>query len=132
VRRSDKCRALSALCRADLPSAQCRLVARKLKGLTDLVPVTPVSPVQATRSRQFGGPQRADADLLLLARSGARSSSALLAEIERLRRLPGLAVTVSRGQIKAGYHSIKTLNPRRIVPAGPESVAMQLRTAQQA
>ena len=37
-------------------------------------------------------------------------------------RLPGVAETVDIDHIKAGYYSIKTLNPSGIVPVGPETV----------
>lgn len=42
--------------------------------------------------------------------------------MERVLRLPGVAETVDIGHIKAGYYSIKALNPPGIVPAGPEHV----------
>jgi glutathionyl-hydroquinone reductase len=38
-------------------------------------------------------------------------------------RLPGVRETVNLTHIKAGYYSIKALNPSGIVPAGPEHVA---------
>ena len=34
--------------------------------------------------------------------------------------VPGVAETVSIEHIKAGYYSIKTLNPNGIVPKGPD------------
>lgn len=46
----------------------------------------------------------------------------LQAYMERVLRLPGVAETVDIGHIKAGYYSIKALNPPGIVPAGPEHV----------
>lgn len=42
--------------------------------------------------------------------------------MERVLRLPGVAETVDIDHIKAGYYSIKTLNPSGIVPVGPETV----------
>jgi len=44
---------------------------------------------------------------------------ALSAYLERLLALPGVAETVSIDHIKAGYYSIKALNPTGIIPAGP-------------
>jgi putative glutathione S-transferase len=41
---------------------------------------------------------------------------------ERILRLPGVAETVNLDHIKAGYYSIKALNPTGIVPAGPDHV----------
>jgi glutathionyl-hydroquinone reductase len=43
----------------------------------------------------------------------------LSAYLERVRALPGVAGTVNIDHIKAGYYSIKALNPSGIVPAGP-------------
>ena len=42
--------------------------------------------------------------------------------MERVLRLPGVAETVDIDHIKAGYYSVKALNPSGIVPAGPTSV----------
>ncbi|WP_333815865.1 glutathione S-transferase family protein [Tabrizicola sp.] len=42
--------------------------------------------------------------------------------MKRILRLPGVAQTVNLDHIKAGYYSIKALNPLGIVPAGPEHV----------
>jgi putative glutathione S-transferase len=42
--------------------------------------------------------------------------------MERALRLPGVAETVDIDHIKAGYYSIKALNPSGIVPVGPENV----------
>lgn len=50
----------------------------------------------------------------------------LSAYMERILRLPGVAGTVNLDQIKAGYSSIKALNPTGIVPAGPDHVAKLL------
>lgn len=41
----------------------------------------------------------------------------------RVLRLPGVADTVNLDHIKAGYYSIKALNPSRIAPVGPDHVA---------
>jgi putative glutathione S-transferase len=46
----------------------------------------------------------------------------LQAYMERVMRLPGVAETVDIGHIKAGYYSVKALNPPGIVPAGPDHV----------
>ena len=44
---------------------------------------------------------------------------ALAAYMERVHRLPGIAETVDIDHIKAGYYSLKALNPTGIVPVGP-------------
>lgn len=44
---------------------------------------------------------------------------ALAAYLDRVLALPGVAETVNIDHIKAGYYSIKALNPTGIVPAGP-------------
>lgn len=46
--------------------------------------------------------------------------AALSAYLERMLGVPGVAETVSIDHIKRGYHSIKSLNPSRIVPLGPD------------
>eukprot|EP01037_Dinobryon_pediforme_P013281 gene13281-13391_t len=43
----------------------------------------------------------------------------LSAFIEATLQVPGIAATVSIDHIKRGYYSIKSLNPNRIVPLGP-------------
>lgn len=50
----------------------------------------------------------------------------LSAYMERVLRLPGVRDTVDIKHIKAGYYSIKALNPNGIVPAGPDHVAALL------
>lgn len=50
----------------------------------------------------------------------------LAAYMERILRLPGVRETVNIDHIKAGYYSIKALNPSGIVPAGPEHVTALL------
>ncbi len=55
----------------------------------------------------------------------------LQAYMERVLCLPGVAETVDIGHIKAGYYSIKALNPPGIVPAGPEHL-LRLVTAAKA
>ena len=52
----------------------------------------------------------------------------LQAYMERILRLPGIAGTVNLDHIKAGYYSIRALNPTGIVPAGPDHVAALLRS----
>ena len=46
----------------------------------------------------------------------------LSAYMERILRLPGVRETVNLDHIKAGYYSIKALNPSGIVPVGPDHV----------
>lgn len=50
----------------------------------------------------------------------------LQAHMERILRLPGVRPTVNMAHIKAGYYSIKALNPTGIVPAGPDHVTALL------
>ncbi len=54
----------------------------------------------------------------------------LQAYMERILRLPGVAETVNLSHIKAGYYSIKALNPSGIVPAGPAHVTALLESVQ--
>lgn len=42
--------------------------------------------------------------------------------VQRLLAVPGVSETVSIPHIKAGYYSIKALNPSGIIPAGPQDV----------
>ena len=44
---------------------------------------------------------------------------AMLTYVERIYALPGIPETVNLDHIKAGYYSIKALNPSGIVPVGP-------------
>ncbi|MBB3064350.1 glutathione S-transferase family protein [Limibacillus halophilus] len=44
---------------------------------------------------------------------------AISAYIERIYALPGVSETVNLDHIKAGYYSIKALNPSGIIPVGP-------------
>lgn len=46
----------------------------------------------------------------------------LHAYVRRILALEGVAKTVNLEHIKAGYYSIKTLNPNGIVPVGPASI----------
>ncbi len=46
--------------------------------------------------------------------------------MERVLRLPGVRETVNIDHIKAGYYSIKALNPNGIVPLGPDHVTALL------
>ena len=46
--------------------------------------------------------------------------------MERVLGIPGVVETVSMDHIKAGYYSIKALNPSGIVPAGPISVSQMM------
>ena len=50
----------------------------------------------------------------------------LSAYIARVLRLPGVRETVNLDHIKAGYYSIKALNPSGIVPIGPDHVIQLL------
>lgn len=54
----------------------------------------------------------------------------LSAYMARVLRLPGVRDTVNLDHIKAGYYSIKALNPNGIVPVGPDHVISLLETAQ--
>ena len=53
----------------------------------------------------------------------------LQAYMTRILQLPGVARTVSLDHIKAGYYSIKALNPTGIVPAGPDHVTALIAAA---
>lgn len=46
----------------------------------------------------------------------------LLAYIQRIYQLKGIQETVNANHIKAGYYSIKALNPTGLVPIGPKSL----------
>ena len=50
----------------------------------------------------------------------------LTAFLRQMLALPGVRETVNLDHIKAGYYSIKALNPSGIVPAGPDHVAALL------
>ncbi len=50
----------------------------------------------------------------------------LSAYMERILRLPGVRETVDMDHIKAGYYSIRALNPSGIVPVGPAHVLAML------
>jgi putative glutathione S-transferase len=50
----------------------------------------------------------------------------LQAYMKRILRLPGVRATVNLAHIKAGYYSIKALNPTGIVPTGPDHVTALL------
>ncbi len=54
----------------------------------------------------------------------------LQAYMERVLRLPGVPGTVDIGHIKAGYYSIKALNPSGIVPAGPAHIDALMATVE--
>lgn len=51
-----------------------------------------------------------------------KDMNALHAYMLRILALDGIAATVSVEHIKAGYYSIKALNPNGIVPVGPKSI----------
>ena len=53
-------------------------------------------------------------------RNTLASMPGLHAYMHRIWRLPGVAATVHLDHIKAGYYSVKSLNPSGIVPLGPE------------
>jgi putative glutathione S-transferase len=55
-------------------------------------------------------------------RNTLRSMPALHAYMHRILMLDGIADTVHLDHIKAGYYSIKALNPTGIVPAGPSAI----------
>lgn len=44
----------------------------------------------------------------------------LCSYVARVRALPGIDETVNSDHIKAGYYSVKALNPQGIVPVGPD------------
>jgi putative glutathione S-transferase len=46
----------------------------------------------------------------------------LLAYCKSIYALDGVAETVNLAHIKAGYYSVKALNPQQIIPAGPDHV----------
>jgi glutathionyl-hydroquinone reductase len=54
----------------------------------------------------------------------------LASYMARVLRLPGVRDTVNIDHIKAGYYSIKALNPTGIVPVGPDHVIALLETVQ--
>lgn len=49
---------------------------------------------------------------------------ALMGYMKRILALPGLRETVNIAHIKAGYYSIKALNPNGIIPAGPDMIGL--------
>ena len=51
-----------------------------------------------------------------------RDYSNLIDYMRRIYALPGIAETVNLEHIKAGYYSIRALNPSGIVPLGPASI----------
>ncbi|MCP8897688.1 glutathione S-transferase family protein [Gilvimarinus xylanilyticus] len=53
-------------------------------------------------------------------RNTLASMPGLHAYMHRIWQLPGVAATVHLDHIKAGYYSVKSLNPSGIVPLGPE------------
>lgn len=55
-------------------------------------------------------------------RNQLREMPALHAYLQRLLALEGVAGTVSLAHIKAGYYSIKALNPSGVVPLGPAAL----------
>ena len=46
----------------------------------------------------------------------------LTAYVNRIMDLPGASDTVAVDHIKAGYYSIRALNPSGIIPAGPAEI----------
>ncbi|WP_108446935.1 glutathione S-transferase family protein [Halomonas denitrificans] len=55
-------------------------------------------------------------------RNTLRAMPNLHAYLQRILELDGIAATVRLDHIKAGYYSIKALNPGGIVPAGPDAI----------
>ena len=53
--------------------------------------------------------------------------SRLSSYVESVLRLPGVRETVDIDHIKAGYYSIKALNPSGIVPAGSDHMTALLK-----
>ncbi|AVX02722.1 glutathionyl-hydroquinone reductase YqjG [Maritalea myrionectae] len=52
----------------------------------------------------------------------------LLRFAQRIYALDGVAATVDLEHIKAGYYSVKALNPRQIIPAGPDDIGFAINT----
>jgi putative glutathione S-transferase len=48
-----------------------------------------------------------------------RDYPSIRAYVQRIHDLPGIAETVNPDHIKAGYYSIRALNPSGIIPVGP-------------
>jgi putative glutathione S-transferase len=55
-------------------------------------------------------------------RNQIKEMASLHAYMQRILALDGIAQTVSLDHIKAGYYSIKALNPGGIVPIGPDKI----------
>ena len=55
-------------------------------------------------------------------RNTLSSMTHLSAYMQRVGALPGVAPTVNVDHIKAGYYSIRALNPSGIVPLGPDTI----------
>jgi len=55
-------------------------------------------------------------------RNTLSSMTHLSAYMQRVGALPGVAATVNVDHIKAGYYSIRALNPSGIVPLGPDTI----------
>lgn len=55
-------------------------------------------------------------------RNQIKEMASLHAYMQRILGLDGIAETVSLDHIKAGYYSIKALNPGGIVPVGPDTI----------
>jgi putative glutathione S-transferase len=55
-------------------------------------------------------------------RNQIKEMASLHAYMQRILGLDGIAETVSLDHIKAGYYSIKALNPGGIVPIGPDTI----------
>ena len=53
----------------------------------------------------------------------------LQAHLETMLNVPGIARTVDLDHIKAGYYSLKALNPSGIVPAGPYKIEQLIKAA---
>ena len=51
--------------------------------------------------------------------------------LNRVLNFPGIAKTVNLEHIKAGYYSIKALNPSGIIPYGPDDVEQMVIDAKQ-
>jgi putative glutathione S-transferase len=51
--------------------------------------------------------------------------------LNRVLSFPGIAKTVNLEHIKAGYYSIKALNPSSIIPYGPNDIEQLVKDAQQ-
>lgn len=98
--------------------------ALRLKGLETLIDVCVVDPRLGDQGWQFTGEFGTDLDTANgathLHQIYTAAYPAVLAYLVRLLEIPAFAASVRPDHIKAGYYSIKALNPGGIVPAEPQ------------